>query len=71
MDAVPRIKAHAVSADDAAASVPDDYIERVVRSRKQASNEQAPITFFVIGISLAVIGISFHFLRRLRLARFH
>jgi hypothetical protein len=69
MDVVPRIKAHAVSAD-AAASVPDDYIERVVRSRKQASNEQAPITFFVIGIGLAVIGISFHFLRRLRLARF-
>lgn len=71
MDAVPRIKAHAVSADDPAASVPDDYIERVVRSRKQASNEQAPITFFVIGIGLAVIGISFHFVRRLRLARFH
>ena len=45
MDAVPRIKAHAVSTDDAAASVPDDYIERVVRSRKQASNEQAPISF--------------------------
>ena len=66
MDAVLRIKAHAVSTDAAAASVPDDYVERVVRSRKQASNEQAPITFFVIAVGLAVIGISFHFVRRLR-----
>jgi hypothetical protein len=70
-DAVPRIKAHAVSTDDAAASEPDDYIERVVRSRKQASNEQAPISFLVIAVGLAVTGISFHFVRRLRLARHH
>jgi hypothetical protein len=71
MDVVPRIKAQAVSTDDAAASVPDEYIERVVRSRKQASNEQAPISFLVIAVGLAVTGISFHFVRRLRLARNH
>ena len=68
-DAVPRIKAlesNAVSTDAPAASVPD-YIERVVRSREQANNEQAPISFFVIAVGLVVIGISFHFVRRARI----
>jgi hypothetical protein len=65
-DAVPRIVAHAVSTDASDASVPDDYIERVVRSRKQAANEQPPIFFFVIAVGLAVIGIAIHFVRRLR-----
>jgi len=37
-DAVPRIMAHAASTN-AAASVPDEYVERVVRSRKLAANE--------------------------------
>ena len=64
-DAAPRIVAHAASTDDAA-SVPDDYIERVVRSRKQAANEQPPIFFFVIAVALAVIGIAIHLARRLR-----
>jgi hypothetical protein len=64
-DAAPRIIAH-TSTDDAVASVPDDYIERVVRSRKQAANEQAPIPFFVIAIILAAIGISIHFVGRRR-----
>jgi hypothetical protein len=64
-DAAPRIVAHAASTDDAA-SVPDDYIERVVRSRKQAANEQQPIFFFVIAVALAVIGIAIHLARRLR-----
>jgi hypothetical protein len=68
-DAVPRIKAlesNAVSTDASAASVPD-YIERVGRSREQANNEQAPISFFVIAVGLVVIGISFHFVRRARI----
>ena len=64
-DAAPRIMAHAASTD-AAASVPDDYVERVARSRQQAANEQPPIFFFVIAVVLAVIGISIHFMRRLR-----
>jgi hypothetical protein len=70
-DAAPRIMAHAGSTDDAAASEPDDYIERVVRSRKQASTEQAPISFLAIAVGLVVTGISFHLARRLRLARRH
>jgi hypothetical protein len=68
LDAVPRIKAlesNAVSTDASADSVPD-YIERVARSREQATNERAPIPFFAIAVGLAVIGISFHFVRRLR-----
>jgi hypothetical protein len=66
-DAVPRIKAlesNAVSTDASAAS--EDYTERAVRIRDQASNEQTPIRFFVIAVGLAVIGVSFHFVRRLR-----
>jgi hypothetical protein len=58
--------AHA-STNDAAASGRDDYIERVVRSRKQAANEQAPLSLFVVAFSgLAMIGIGIHFVRRLR-----
>ena len=64
-DAAPRIMAHAASTD-AAASVPDDYVERVARSREQAANEQPPIFFFVIAVALAAIGIAIHFVRRLR-----
>ncbi len=64
-DAAPRIMAHA-ALTDAATSVPDDYVERVARSREQAANEQPPIFFFVIAVALAVIGIVIHFARRLR-----
>ena len=64
-DAAPRIMAHTASTD-AAASVPDDYVERVARSREQAANEQPPIFFFVIAVALAAIGIAIHFARRLR-----
>ena len=72
-DAVPRIEAlesNAVSTDASAASEPDyiDLIERAERIREQASYEQAPIRFFVIAVGLAVIGISFHFVRRRRFA---
>jgi hypothetical protein len=64
-DAVPRIMAHAASTN-AAASVPDEYVERVVRSRKLAANEQPPIFFFVVAVGLAAIGIVIHLARRLR-----
>jgi hypothetical protein len=70
-DAAPRIEAlesNAVSPDISAASEPDyiDFIERAVRIREQATYEQAPIPFLVIAVGLAVIGISFHFVRRVR-----
>jgi hypothetical protein len=70
LDAVPRIMAHA-STNDATAPGPDDYIDRVVSSRKQAANEQPPLSVFVIAISgLAVIGIiGIHFVRRLRFSQ--
>jgi hypothetical protein len=65
-DAVPRIMAHA-STDDAAALGADDYIERVVRSQKQAAIEPPPLSIFVTAISaLAVIGIGIYLVRRLR-----
>ena len=51
--------AHTASTD-AAASVPDDYVERVARSREQAANEQPPIFLFVIAVALAAIGIAIH-----------
>jgi hypothetical protein len=60
MDAVPRIKAHAVSTDERRR-----FGARRLH-REGSTNEQAPITFFVIAVGLAVIGISFHFVRRLR-----
>ena len=73
-DAVPRIKAmesNAVSTDASAASEPhySDFIDRAVRIREQATYEQAPLPFFVIALGLAVIGISFHFVRRARTRR--
>jgi hypothetical protein len=69
-DVVPRIEAlesNAVSTDASAASETDysEFIERAVRIREQATYEQAPIPFLVIAFGLTVIGISFHFVRRL------
>ena len=73
-DAVPRIEAlesNAVSTDASAASETDygDFIERAVRIREQATYEQAPLPFLVIAVGLALIGISFHFVRRARTRR--
>ena len=73
-DAVPSIEAlesNAVSTDASAASEPDysDFIDRDVRIREQATYEQAPLPFFWIAVGLAVIGISFHFVRRARTRR--
>jgi hypothetical protein len=68
-DAVPRIMAHA-STNDAAASGPDDYIDKVVRDRKQAANEQPPLSLFVIAFSgLVMIGTAIYFVRRLRFSQ--
>ena len=67
-DVVPRIEAlesDAVSTDASAASYLD-YQERANRINEQATYEQAPLPFFWIAVCLAVIGISFHFVRRLR-----
>ena len=73
-DAVPKIEAlesNAVSTDASAASETDygDFIERAVRIREQATYEQAPLPFLVIAVGLALIGISFHFVRRARTRR--
>jgi hypothetical protein len=66
-DGAPRIMAHAVSTNDAAASVPEDYAERFARIQKEAANEPPPISVFVIVIgSLAVLAIAIYFVRRLR-----
>jgi hypothetical protein len=70
-DAVPRIEAvesNAVSTDASAASE-HDHIERSVRISEQATYEQAPLPFFWIAVGLALIGISFHFVRRARTRR--
>ena len=69
-DAAPSIEAsesNAVSTNASAASEPDysDFIERAVRIREQATYEQAPLPFLIIAVGLALIGISFHFARRL------
>jgi hypothetical protein len=66
-DAVRRIEAlesDAVSNDASAASEPD--YSRYVRISEQATYEQAPLPFFWIAVGLALIGISFHFVRRAR-----
>ena len=73
-DAVPRIEAvesNAVSTDASAASEPaySDFIDKAVRIREQATYEQAPLPFFWIAVGLALIGISFHFVRRERTRR--
>jgi hypothetical protein len=73
-DAVPRIEAlesNAVSTDASVASAPNysDFLDREVRIREQATYEQAPLPFFWIAVCLALIGISFHFVRRARTRR--
>jgi hypothetical protein len=73
-DAVPRteaVESNAASTDAAAASEAgySDFIDREVRIREQAAYEQAPLPFFWIAVGLAVIGISFHFVRRARTRR--
>jgi cobalamin biosynthesis Mg chelatase CobN len=66
-DGAPRIMAHAVSPDDAAASLPEDYAARFDRIQKEAANEPPPISVFVIVIgSLAVLAIAIYFVRRQR-----
>jgi hypothetical protein len=73
-DAVLRIEAvesNAASTDASAASEPNynDFLDREVRIREQADYEQAPLPFFWIAVCLAVIGISFHLVRRERTRR--
>ena len=73
-DAVPRIEAlesNAVSTDASAAleAQLQRLIDREVRIREQAAYEQAPLPFFWIAVGLALIGISFHFVRRARTRR--
>jgi hypothetical protein len=76
-NAVSRIEAlesNAVSTDAAAASEPDysaliDRIDRAVRINEQVAYEQAPLPFFWIAVALALIGISFHFVRGARTRR--
>jgi hypothetical protein len=73
-DVVPRIEAlesNAVSTDASAASEPvySEFLDREVRIREQATYEQAPLPFFWIAVGLALIGISFHFVRRARTRR--
>jgi hypothetical protein len=73
-DAVPRIEAlesNSVSTDASAAleAQLQRLVDREVRIREQATYEQAPLPFFWIAVGLALIGISFHFVRRARTRR--
>jgi hypothetical protein len=73
-DAVPRIEtlqSNAVSTDASAAleAQLQRLIDREVRIHEQATYEQAPLPFFWIAVALALIGISFHFVRRARTRR--
>jgi hypothetical protein len=63
-DGVRRIESNAVSTDASAASVAD--YSRYFRINEQATYEQAPLPFLWIAVGLALIGISFHFVRRAR-----
>jgi hypothetical protein len=69
-DAVPRIEpveSNAVSTD--ASAVSEAQLQRFNRISEQAAYEQAPLPFFWIAVGLALIGISFHFVRRARTRR--
>jgi hypothetical protein len=73
-DAAPKIEAlesNAVSTDASAASEPaySDFLDKADRIREQGTYEQAPLPFFWIAVGLALIGISFHFVRRARTRR--
>jgi hypothetical protein len=66
-DAVPRIEpaeSNAVSTD--ASAVSEAQLQRFIRISERATYEQAPLPFFWIAVCLAVIGISFHLVRRER-----
>ena len=64
---VEALESNAVPTDALAASEPD--YSRYVRISQQATYEQAPLPFFWIAVGLALIGISFHFVRGARTRR--
>ena len=62
-------EAAGVASPDAIPRIETLELDRAVRIQERATYEQAPLPFFWIAVCLALIGISFHFVRRARTRR--